>query len=679
MKQRLKTMITLLGLSIGFVMFGAAQTAQAATYTVDTTADDAALSDCTAAANDCSLRGAIARANGTIDNDTIEFALPAGVNTITLMGVALTINNAGAFITGGELTIQNAGALTITNSTGASNLLISGNNATRVFFVNPGANLTLNAVSVIRGGYATGSDGGGGIQNKGTTTITNSAVSGNTAQGSAGGGIYNSGTMSLTNSTVSGNEATNNYYGGGICNYAGTLTLLNSTVSGNTARDGGGIYNYRGTLNLTSVTVAYNHSRFAGDAGGVNNLGGIARLRNTIVGRNTISASSSSPDFRGAIEGASFFNLIGNGIGMTGIIDSKSNSFDDRANQVGTAARPIDPNLDPTLALNGGTTPNHALLPGSRAIDWGNDTGTDQRGFDRPLDLPNYENVTGKNGVIGNGADIGAFEVQEDNAVVDADGDGISDANDNCPNTANANQANNDGDTLGDVCDSDDDNDGVSDEQDAFPFDSNESVDTDGDGIGNNADTDDDGDGQLDGDETACGSNPLLASSKAADNDADNSPDCVDSDDDNDGVLDTSDAFPFNPNESVDTDKDGMGNNADTDDDNDGQTDADEIACGSDPLSAASKSPDTDGDNRPNCVDTDDDNDGVLDTADNCPLVANPDQADFDLDGIGDTCDPQTGPPRNKEQCKNGGFMRFDFPRTFKNQGDCIQFVNTGK
>ncbi len=336
----------------------------------------------------------------------------------------------------------------------------------------------------------------------------------------------------------------------------------------------------------------------------------------------------------------------------------------------------------------------------------------------------------------------------------DGDNDGVLDDNDNCPTTPNADQLNTDGDAQGNACDADDDNDNVPDAQDAFPLDPNESVDTDADGIGNNADTDDDGDGQTDADETACGSNPLDAASKSADNDADNSPDCVDADDDNDGVTDAQDAFPFDPAESVDTDNDGVGNNADTDDDNDNQTDADEIACGSNPLSAASKSPDndndnrpdcvdtdddndgvadvndafpfnpnesidtdgdgignnadtdddndgqtdadetacgsnplaassksldTDGDNRPNCVDADDDNDGVLDAADNCPLVFNPDQADFDLDGIGDTCDAQTGPPRNKEQCKNGGWMRFDFPRTFSNQGDCIQFVNTGK
>ena len=40
---------------------------------------------------------------------------------------------------------------------------------------------------------------------------------------------------------------------------------------------------------------------------------------------------------------------------------------------------------------------------------------------------------------------------------------------------------------------------------------------------------------------------------------------------------------------------------------------------------------------------------------------------------------PHVGPPRNKDQCKNGGWRVFDTPRKFDNQGDCIQFVNTGK
>ena len=57
----------------------------------------------------------------------------------------------------------------------------------------------------------------------------------------------------------------------------------------------------------------------------------------------------------------------------------------------------------------------------------------------------------------------------------------------------------------------DDDNDGVTDENDLFPLDSTETIDSDSDGIGNNADTDDDGDGLLDGVEASNGTNPLLA------------------------------------------------------------------------------------------------------------------------------------------------------------------------
>jgi hypothetical protein len=75
-------------------------------------------------------------------------------------------------------------------------------------------------------------------------------------------------------------------------------------------------------------------------------------------------------------------------------------------NQVGTSGDPIDPKLDPALALNGGTTLNHALLSDSPAIDKGNDTGTDQRGVIRPVD-----NLAIPNATSGNGADIGAFEV----------------------------------------------------------------------------------------------------------------------------------------------------------------------------------------------------------------------------------------------------------------------------
>ncbi|QYJ97010.1 hypothetical protein K0J45_16050 [Shewanella alkalitolerans] len=80
-----------------------------------------------------------------------------------------------------------------------------------------------------------------------------------------------------------------------------------------------------------------------------------------------------------------------------------------------------------------------------------------------------------------------------------------------------------DGDGLPNEIDPDDDNDGVNDEDDAFPLDPTETTDTDGDGIGNNADNDDD----------------------------------------NDGVNDEDDAFPLDPTETQDSDGDGIGDNSD--------------------------------------------------------------------------------------------------------------------
>lgn len=80
----------------------------------------------------------------------------------------------------------------------------------------------------------------------------------------------------------------------------------------------------------------------------------------------------------------------------------------------------------------------------------------------------------------------------EDYAVLlarDADGDGTADHLDNCPAVANANQADLDADGQGDVCDDDEDGDGLSDTwelgyglnpRDPADFD----VDTDGDGLG---------------------------------------------------------------------------------------------------------------------------------------------------------------------------------------------------
>lgn len=111
---------------------------------------------------------------------------------------------------------------------------------------------------------------------------------------------------------------------------------------------------------------------------------------------------------------------------------------------------------------------------------------------------------------------IGNISNQSDSVTVsatnsdDADGDGVGDSIDQCPNTPSGATVDVNGCAPSQL---DSDGDGVDDASDAFPNDPNESVDTDGDGVGNNADPDDDGDGYSDSAEIAAGTDPLSSES----------------------------------------------------------------------------------------------------------------------------------------------------------------------
>lgn len=249
------------------------------------------------------------------------------------------------------------------------------------------------------------SGGGGGVLSDGSSTvfIRNCHVTGNLATGN-GGGVRNvNGALTIENSTVSGNTASNQG-GGGVYSSGGTLAIVNSSVSGNRKLNGngndnaGGIWVGGGSATITNSTVTDNQSAGANGTGGINQSGGAAvTIRNSIVAGNR--NNQTLPDVSGAFT-SNNFNFIGNVGAATG--------FNGMADQVGNAAAILDPRLLP-LAVNGGTTPTHALKASSPAIDKGSSFGStsDQRGNTRPFDFAGIAPAAG-----GDNADIGAFERQ---------------------------------------------------------------------------------------------------------------------------------------------------------------------------------------------------------------------------------------------------------------------------
>lgn len=328
----------------------AVASAQAATLTV-TNANDSGPG---------SLRATLASA---LSGDIIQFSAAIHGQTITL--------------TSGHLPVS---INVILEGPGPGLISISGNNANRVFVIAGGASLTASRITL-----RNGAGNGGAILNSGTLNLSQCII--RECSGAGAGAIYsNSGAsvLSLTDCTFTENATT--AFGTPAAVYAvGTASIRNCTFSGNSGTSG--IVVSQAVFTMVNCTITGNTAPQAFR----NITTAQVNLRNTIISGNNVGVEVQNVGTNLNMENC----LVGGGLPT--INGTNLNNI------VGP------PSVGP-LQYNGGPTPTHALLPGSLAIDAGNNALAVD-GSNQPL--PSDQRGLGFPRVSYGTVDIGAYEWQD--------------------------------------------------------------------------------------------------------------------------------------------------------------------------------------------------------------------------------------------------------------------------
>jgi hypothetical protein len=331
------------------------------------------------------LAAAAGFAAGVVGTGTAGSCTESAFDTALTGGGSVTFNCGGGPVT---ITFSTTKTITIATTIDGANLItLSGGGSVKLFDVT-GGGLTVDNLALING-HDTASDiGSAAINASAAVTISGSTISGHHVTHGGCPAIVTSGALTITNSTISGNVNEAAAAGFAVCgNNTSTMTVQDSTFSGNT----GGAINTSGTATLTNVTIAGNSSTGSGNTGGIEVFGGSLTLVDSIVANNT-----------GVGQCAAI---------VSGTITDGGNNLQFPGTTCGATIPSLDPLLGP-LANNGGPTFTMALLPGSPAVDAGNNATclpTDQRGQARTdgdgngtvvCDIGAYEAPAGINVVV---------------------------------------------------------------------------------------------------------------------------------------------------------------------------------------------------------------------------------------------------------------------------------------
>jgi hypothetical protein len=316
------------------------------------------------------------------------------LNNMVISGNSTTSQGGGIYSAStGTITIANsvlqnntsAGGPAIYNSSAAS-LTITGSQIQNNRSTNNGAAI-FNAWQLrLTGDTIQGNSGSstGVIYNAATnsvpTTISNTVIQGNTANGAA---FYNasSSPVTMTNSQILNNSSTGN--GGGMYNSAGAVTLTGDTLSGNsTSSMGGGLFMSSGTLSVNGTTIANNTS---------SGVGGGLYYSSTAATGMTVANSSITGNWAKTPTGG------GGGIYFTGITPATGTSVTNTtiANNLAVNGAGLQVfGLNGTLNLTsdtivGNTATNANVMPGLGGGGIGLRTTTTTAGASANINLDN--------------------------------------------------------------------------------------------------------------------------------------------------------------------------------------------------------------------------------------------------------------------------------------------------